>query len=360
MKFSVVSLLAVVLASSVALAKPSVAVLGLEVTGEVDQPATVAARDLTEGMRARAKVSSGPYQLAPNSNRELIDEKVLKDCNTEAPSCMASIGRDLRADVLVYGKVEKVAGGGYRMTVTALDVGKKSVLGRTVVKVPASASGEKLRAIAKDAYAELAGEIAPMGTVILESNVSSGEVFVDDEAQGRLRNGAVQLSLPPGRYRIAIEAEGYRRKEVSILVSSSETRTESLELSPVRAGERDGGKGDLWKPTFVAAAVVTAGLAGFSTYEYVQMKGLENNLPAGSTEGSCKGATEGSLQEACSHFKKHEISAYAAIGTGALVLVSGYFAFFHDRSGERDNGGKLAITPQLSPDGAGATLSFGW
>src|SRR4051812_36981721 len=76
--------------------KPKIAVLGIEVVGgEVTTADAQIAKELTEALRGRAKVGTGPYEMAPGSDKELIDEKLLKNCDTEAPACMASIGGDL-------------------------------------------------------------------------------------------------------------------------------------------------------------------------------------------------------------------------------------------------------------------------
>src|SRR5690348_12613709 len=95
--------LVLLLCGGTALAKPQIAVLGVELQGNDITPQDAqAAAELTQGLRARAKAGTGPYQLAPGSDKELIDEKMLKGCDSEAPACMASIGGDVNADWLIY------------------------------------------------------------------------------------------------------------------------------------------------------------------------------------------------------------------------------------------------------------------
>src|SRR5713101_7026921 len=95
------SLVSLVLLAGVAQAgnKPSIAVLGLEVTdvsGGAPTPVdTQVAKELTEGLRERAKAGTGQYTLQPGSEKELIDEKLLKNCDSEAMDCMSSIANDL-------------------------------------------------------------------------------------------------------------------------------------------------------------------------------------------------------------------------------------------------------------------------
>ena len=62
------------------MAKDTIAVLGLEVIDAHGTPTvqdTQVAKDLTEGLRARAKAGTGPFQLAAGSDKELADLKLL-------------------------------------------------------------------------------------------------------------------------------------------------------------------------------------------------------------------------------------------------------------------------------------------
>src|SRR3954469_11140834 len=184
------ALVLLALGAGTAAAKPKVAVLGVEVTGTIDQTSTGVAHDLTEGMRARARQGSGPYQLAPNSDRELIDEKVLKNCDSEGPLCMSDIGKDIGADILIYGKLEKTPDG-YKLTVNVLDVRKKTKEKQSDVSVPSTAKGDAVRTIAKKAYGDLvgAGQTAATGTVAISANVDGGTVFVDDDQNTQVVDG---------------------------------------------------------------------------------------------------------------------------------------------------------------------------
>jgi hypothetical protein len=142
----------VVLASTSARAKPKVAILGLESSSK---DAMEVATELTLFLRDRPRVGSSAYVLAPSSNREQIDMKLLANCANEAPACMAKIGADLGADVLVYGRVDK-ADGGYRVHLKLLDVKQRALthaLDDTMDT--ADTTGAKLAGWAKRAYTKL-------------------------------------------------------------------------------------------------------------------------------------------------------------------------------------------------------------
>src|SRR4029078_11635207 len=89
-----------------------IARLGLEVYDNgsaIDPETTKAAKDVTAALRERARVPSGPYALVLGGEKELIDEKLLNNCDSEAPACMPTIGSELGAELLMYGKIERIA-----------------------------------------------------------------------------------------------------------------------------------------------------------------------------------------------------------------------------------------------------------
>jgi len=111
-------------APAVAMPQRKIAILGIEALHHVDAQI---ATELTRALRERAKAGIGPYELGPGRDAELIDEKILNNCENEAPACMAAIGYDLGVDVLMFGKIE-LASGGYGVTLKLLDVKKKKVV----------------------------------------------------------------------------------------------------------------------------------------------------------------------------------------------------------------------------------------
>ena len=221
----------VLLFCGTASAKPKVAVLGLEVTGTIDQQSTGVAHDVTEGLRQKARSGGGnPYQLASSSDRELIDEKVLKNCDSEGPLCMSDIGKDIGTDFLIYGKLEKTPDG-YRAKLHVLDVRKKTHEKEMTVSVPSGTNSDVVRTIAKKAYSDLVGGGGPpIGTLVITANVDAGTVFIDDEQNIAVEGGKATIQLPEGRYRVAVESPGKRRKEKSITIASGEQLSESFEL----------------------------------------------------------------------------------------------------------------------------------
>jgi hypothetical protein len=143
--------------------KPKVAVLGLEVVaskGKPDAATLAAAHDLTDALRARAKAGTGPWELAPGSDKDLADLKRKNKCANEATACMAVIGNDLGAETLLFGKLEKTATD-YRLTVRLLDVRTKSARAALTDTLPTSATATDVQAFGKKVFAKLADTTAP-------------------------------------------------------------------------------------------------------------------------------------------------------------------------------------------------------
>jgi hypothetical protein len=388
-------LLAVVLigvAGSPAFAgKPTIAVLGLEVvdaSGQIDQASTGVARDLTEGLRSRAKVGSGPFQLQPGSDKELIDEKLIKNCDSEAIPCMSQIGKDLGADYLMYGQLKK-ATDGYVVTLNLLNVGKKKFeKAKAPLLIPFDKKDpQALQDAARKAYNDLTG-ITDAGTLVIKANATSGTVFVDDTPKAQLAGGSATIGqLPEGRYRVAIEADGYKRsEEIVVTMRSGETVTQDVKLVVLDrqfsgTTSSSGGSSGVWKGAFAVSTVVTAASGALWIYGWKKLPTQDelqaSGAPAGYSHAQCPrkenfgDAGNKTIDDACSGYS---LSKWGIVGVsvgGVAMAFTGYMAFMRSGGEARPVGmtttgrrttkkKELAITPILSPDGGGATFRLDW
>lgn len=371
------------LCAGTAAAKPKVAVLGLEVTGTIDQQSTGVAHDMTEGLRQKARSGGGnPYQLASSSDRELIDEKVLKNCDSEGPLCMSDIGKDIGAEFLIYGKLEKTSDG-YRAKLHVLDVRRKTHEKEMTVTVPSGTNSDGVRTIAKKAYSDLVGGSGPaVGTLVITTNVDTGTLFIDDEQNVTITGGKATITLPEGRYRVAVESPGRRRKEKTIAIASGEQVAESYELGALGAG----GKSNVWKPVFGISLAATVVLGGISLYSFISWNSRVNDIDAtykpdsGKTgavgDADCDGGgisnkvndPSGTLGEVCSRRRLNIVTGVAAAGVGLVTLGAAYMAFRNSGGkGEtasigtrKKRGTEVAVTPLVTPDSGGAILWMTW
>jgi hypothetical protein len=369
--------------------KPPIAILGLEVydngTG-IDPETTKAARDVTAALRERARVPSGPYALVLGGDKELIDEKLLNNCDSEAPACMATIGSELGAELLMYGKIEKAAQNGqtiYKVSIKLLNVGRKQLASSTVETIPtAEASGVRVSTHAKTWYSKLATVSVGGGSVTVRANIDRGTVLLDDDVKGNLASGMVTFGgLPEGRHTLAIEAKDYQRYETAITIRNGETLQHSATLIEmpkkglVRATEPpisiEGTiaakpRSNPWKPVFYGAVVLDAGAIGYTIYQW---RKAVDAAPASTSDADCNGTiNDAALKRACDHNEKNKIGFVVSSVLGAAVVGSFFMAFVrHSGDGEsRSASGRhrkrreIAITPIVTPDGGGATLRVDW
>ncbi len=392
------ALFLIALTSSVAFAnKPTVAILGLEVVDPsgIDAQTTSVARDLTEGLRARAKAGTGPYQLAIGSDKELIDEKLIHNCD-ESIGCMSEIGKNLGANFLIYGRLEKKAEG-YTVTINLLNVDKKKM---EKAKSPLTITQKEPAAIAaaaKKAYNDLTGT-TELGTLVITANAERGTVLLDDEPKGNLNSGTATLTgLKEGRYRLAVEADGYQRSaEVTVTIRSGETVTRPVTLvegkSDLRheiTGTTSETKSNIWKPIFGVTLVAGLGVGAFSTYSFMKWRGDKGDvgLRFGQAEVGSSNCSGGSfkqpgggapldaaqtkkMQDVCTWRNYNIKSGIVAGAIGVLVVGTAYMAFFRGSAETQPAPGtasrrvrkkpQFSVTPVVSAAGGGATFQIDW
>jgi hypothetical protein len=426
--FSRLSLIVLLLAAlgSVAWAKPKVAILGLEAAnaGVVDPKDAANAGKLTEELRAIPRGNVGKYELAANSNRELQDEKLMGNCDTEKPVCMAPIGAGLGADYLIYGKIEKGTDknkvDGYKAELKILNVktGKIEETSGSFVPMSALGGGTGAKEWAQKVYAKLTGEKPPVtpdvtpppkagpGKLIVNGNVKSGDVLIGGSKKGRLEDGTLTLSLPEGSYDLAIEAPSHKRYEATVTVKSGQTRTVDAELEQILGETVSPPIGGEKKSNRMALKATGYGLAGLGVASAAYVLYLTVSGPIPDYEGGKKGvpvtrdpvtmmdkqiADAGSascsdttlrnytpdpvrdpnpnraFDEACKANKRRFIAGAVGIASGVLAAGALYFAYRSEgRAMEKPTAmGKrkrreLTVTPVISPEGGGATVRFDW
>jgi len=247
LSLSCVALVGICLTGSAAFAdKPKVAILGIEVVdngGGIDKASTDFAHDLTTALRDRPQAANGgPYLLAPDSKKELIDEKLLKSCtaDTDYP-CMASIGADIDKQhggtpFLIYGNLEKrtqAGKKGYLVNLRILNVTTKQPEQTWTQFIPQEETS-KVEKWARAGYQKLIPSSGNTGGLVIKvdnDGIDKGTVYIDGNPAGSLRSGQFKApSLSEGKHRIEIEVGGFKRFSREVTVVAGETRPESFSL----------------------------------------------------------------------------------------------------------------------------------
>jgi hypothetical protein len=203
----------------IASAKPKVAVLGLESLDKTNaKPSVEAAKAITEGLRAAAN-AGGPYEVAPNSQREFLDEKIINQCESEQRECLLKIAGNFGATALVYGKIQLADNKkNFQVSVSILD--GKGPGKPAVTTLPVTSSSADLQAAGRRIYNELVGNT---GTIMVRVKTSRGQVFINGELNGQLVDGEHRAtSLPDGEYKVRIQADGFKRWDDTVRVKAGQ------------------------------------------------------------------------------------------------------------------------------------------
>lgn len=395
-----------------AFAKPKIAVLGIEVQ---DQSSTQVGKDLTDQLRAQARSGSGKYELASNSDKELVDEKLMNSCDTELPACMAPIGAAIGASRLLYGHVRKVAGN-YIVDLQLLIVDQKQrekAFSNQRISEQDAADPVKLGTFAKNLYKSITSETST-GTLIVEvqnKDVDKGRVQIDGDEKGFLTSGRLPIqNVSDGKHTLVVEVGGFQPFSKEVTVVANDRITVPVTLTPdntpgghltTEGTESQNGGTNFWKPMFVAGTVLAIAGGSFWAYAYFQESSAEGKInhyigtmadikanPVNATPDRCgdnvetlfpadgdndynQGAMDSrkAFTDAC-HFRNYTKYGIAATSVGVVIMLGTFYSAWlkddgetqpkNDKVGRRTTKSGVSITPVFSPNGGGATLRFDW
>jgi PEGA domain len=397
-------------------AKPKVAVLGLEVLDKANAKASIdAARQLTEGLRLAAK-TSGPFDVADNSQREFLDEKIINQCESEQRECLLKIAGNFGATSLVYGKLQLTENKkSFQVTVFLL-AADKGAAKPAITSVPVTSSPQDLQTAGKKIYNELVG-VGSVGSIVIKAKTSKGIVYINGDMRGQLVDGELKATqLADGEYKVKITADGFKKWEETVKVKAGqatvvepdlEAEAKPAVIEPEDKGSRpvtnDGGGKDPykletrentishggsrtgWKIAAVGGAVIAAGSMGVWVW---QRSGRESNIddlkaltgPKVGFKGApfpwegcdaSKGITmnpsddaNALWEDACGNSRNMWIAGTVASLAGAFAAFAVYKGYISSDESEsqptastrRARKPRFAFTPVMSPDGGGASM----
>jgi hypothetical protein len=374
-------------------AKPRIAVLGLEVApgpnGVVDPVMTQLAKEITRDLRQRTQSGASRYSLAPNSNKELTDEKLLMSCDDEALPCMVQIGNGLSADVMLYGRLER-RGETYWVSVKLLDVKAKTIeLASEDMPV-----GSAAVTLSKKLYNRMIGDasMSTRGTLMVKARTRSGgplldaRVMIDEQSRGVLAGGTLTVGgLTEGPHVVAIETGGrYRRFEDRVTVRAGDLAVvDALLVDAVTDPPR---RSRFWKVTLGAGIVIAAAGSGYAYYSYDQMRSTEDAIfvpnvnpvkevtsdDCGKSEQTLLAETQvmagqlnyDTFQDGC-RWKSRIYLGFAVGAVGAVGAIASLIMISRDPPEQHASRGRrttpnVAVVPIVTPGGGGASLSLRW
>ncbi len=392
--------LAAVLAASfifaqTAEAKPKVAVLRVDVVltgGKTDAKTAVVANKLTAAIR-QATRERGPYRLAPNTNKDLLELKLLYSCSNEAPACMAKIGRSMKSKRLLWGKLAH-KGDHYLVTVNLLNVPKKSMLRSTTVRIPmGQANSAGIRRWGRTLYNRLTG-MQDHGKLHIVANASSGVVLIDGNPSTNLKNGKADVSgLSEGTHELEIKADGFKPYSETVSVEGGKKTTVNATLEakaapvvvkkdPPKPGKPGGFNRIMFWTTGTVAVLAGVGMTvtglqvtgDLKTKQEEEIRalraatGIELDSNNACADAAMRGMVAQGVIDACDAGKSRASLFNLFMGVGVVsALAAGYFYYkgyvangggSSKESSTANNDTKIRVTPSIGPGHVGAGLSL--
>ena len=255
------------------------------------------------------------------------------------------------------------------------------------------------------------------GTFTFKTKAKSGTVYIDGDARGKIDDG--EYKSPPladGEYKIRVEADGFKKWEDTVRIKGGQATSVDVKLEEsakapvkpptededdkgnrgvIKGGEDEGddfklksrentisrsGGRKAWKLATVGGVAVTAGAMGVWGWQLYWRNKRTTDMEdtnkkfgdAGGVFGSnCKSDATNTditikltMDRACDNVRNMWIAGTVAGAAGAFTLLAIYKGFIASNSEEsnatattkRARKPRFALTPIVSPDGAGASL----
>jgi hypothetical protein len=328
------------------------------------------AEALTKALRAAVRASQG-WSLDPSDNALEVLTLSLKCAAPPDANCQSRIADQIKSDRFVWGTLKHE-----KKNPNVVGEVHLWVRGKGTSNWPLNytanlteANEDALKKIANDAFSALTGG-PPKGSIHVRAGTVAGQVFVDGQPIGALKNGEGTFSAPAGARRVTVKAIGYADAESQVVIKAGARATE---VAVTLVERRDAGAIN-WKRiggfTALGVGVVFAAVGIASSAQVASVNNdagytaYRNMLSTGNSDVCAAAAPGGTLPNSavvnqCNKgkmFQTLQIASYpiAAIAGGVgifLIATSG-------RSAPRT--GSVKLDPQVGPGVGKLDLSYTW
>jgi hypothetical protein len=324
------------------------------------------AEALTKALRSAVRAMPG-WSLGEGDYALEVLTLSLKCPEPPDANCQSRIADQIKADRYVWGTLKK------KDKKSGLVTGQLNlwVRGKGTSKFPLEYSAnltdqndESLKKLARDAIENLTGG-PPKGSIHVRAGNVAGQVFIDGQPVGALKNGDGTFMVPSGSHKVTVKAVGYADTESTVVVKPTGAPLD-LSLTLVSAGDRTPMN---WRRVggFTALGLgVAAAAVGFASMAQVKSAqdalGDKSSGPASMEVGSidlCDASHSAHymIASACSKGKTFQTLQIAMFPLAAVLGGVGiYLVATAGRSAPRTGG--LQLTPLVGPGGGMLDLKY--
>jgi hypothetical protein len=357
---------------------------------------------LTAALRSRVRALRG-YSLGEGDYSLEVLTLGLKCAENPDEICQAKIGEQIHADRYIWGKVKKPRGA--KLVTAELHLWSR---GRPSARTQLSysetliaPSDEALRRLVDEALGKLLSDHGHRGTVdVRAQGITAGDLFVDGQSSGLLRNGQARLSLAPGEHKVELRsASNVQRGVVTVLAdanvelflgpperdgsnAASGGAAGGLEGSAAAEGEDGRASHGGRSVTGWAAVGLGAALIGGGVYSVVRVHQIDTNprfdlyrqgfhhgqdvcdeARAGTTSPTPGAATPDEMRSLCSQASTFQTLQFVFFGLGAISAGAGVYLLATDQPSSSKVSRVSAprawsVSPDIGRSSGGVSFSY--
>jgi hypothetical protein len=355
---------AITAGSSAALAaEPGPDTLPINVIAIQTSDADDQAEALTKALRNAVRAIPGWSLGAGDYSLEVLTLS-LKCTDPPDANCQSRIADQIKSDRYIWGTLKKkgtTVTGGVHLWVRGKGTSSWAL---DYTSNLTEANDEALKKVANDAIAQITGG-PPKGGIHVRAGNVAGQVFVDGQPLGALKEGDGAFLVPSGPHKVTVKALGYNDMETQVVVKPTGAPTE-VSLAMIPAADRSpinwkrvGGFGALGVGVItgvvgLVSAVKVNGVVGDKSYDaYRHANSGSNDVCSSPTP------VPSNIANLCSTGKTFQTLEIAMFPVAAVAGGLGIFLIATSgRSAPKTTG--LTFDPQVGPGIGKLDLKYTW
>lgn len=336
------------------------------------------AEALTQALKSEVRKLRG-WSLGEGDHSLEVLSLALKCPSPPDAACEVRIADQIKAERFIWGTLKRAPGHRVNGTIHLWARGQ----GQTKTEISFSdnltePNDESLRKVVQDALATLTGG-PPKGSVKITAGAVNGQVFVDGEPSGAIKDGQATIFVSVGTHKIEIRAPGY--SNTSGEVTARPNSSVGLDMKPQTEEEARKSKPNLrrigaYSAIGVGGAFLAAGLYsslkvnsvnGDDSYDMYRKNVTGDVCDAAKAgtpakAGTVGAATPGEVEDMCSTANKFGTLQYVFYGLGVLSAGAGVYLLVTDKPKTEQQSppaaARLRIVPSVGPRVSGLDLQY--